>query len=362
MRTVVATADAITIKKQSAALYKEIIPKSFFLSKFMGGEGSLKPINLLTDLEKDAGDSISYDLFMKIKGKGVEGDDLLRGKEEKLVWYTDTVLINQLRHGVDTGGKMSRKRTKHNLRNIARDRLAGWWAERWDELIMVYMAGARGVDTTVYVLDSAFSSFAGNSLAAPDSDHILYGGDATSKASVDANDKFTMKAIDKAVAKANMLRPQIQPCTVDGDEPHFCMLLHEWQVFDLRTDTSTGQWLDIQKAAATKDGQKNPIFSGALGVYNNVVLHRHPKVPRFTDYGAGSNIAAARALFMGAQACVVAFGSPGDGLRFSWHEEMEDRGNVLVVDTGSIFGIKKCTFNSKDYGVIAVDTAAAQPY
>ena len=37
---------------------------------------------------------------------------------------------------------------------------------------------------------------------------------------------------------------------------------------------------------------------------------------RFNDYGAGANYEAARALFMGAQALVEAYGSPGTSLRF----------------------------------------------
>ena len=74
---------------------------------------------------------------------------------------------------------------------------------------------------------------------------------------------------------------------------------------------------------------------------------------------------AARALFLGRQAGVVAFGSPGTGLRFDWNEESEDRGNQVVITTSSIFGVKKSSFTiggtSRDFGLIAVDTAAADP-
>jgi hypothetical protein len=45
--------------------------------------------------------------------------------------------------------------------------------------------------------------------------------------------------------------------------------------------------LDIQKATATNNGTKNPIFTGSLGEYRGVVLHKHNKVTRFSDYGAG---------------------------------------------------------------------------
>ena len=57
----------------------------------------------------------------------------------------------------------------------------------------------------------------------------------------------------------------------------------------------------------------------------------------------------------------MAFGSAGNGLRFDWNEEPKDYGNDLGVAAGTIFGIKKTTFEAKDYGVIAIDTYAAAP-
>jgi N4-gp56 family major capsid protein len=137
--------------------------------------------------------------------------------------------------------------------------------------------------------------------------------------------------------------------------------MNPWQEYDVRTATGTGQWLDIQKAAATAEGKSSPIFKGGLGMYNNVVLHEHEGIIRFNDYGSGGNVEAARALFMGAQAAVCAFGSPGNGLRFDWHEESRDNGNQAVITTSSIFGVKKVTFNGKDFGLMAIDTAAKKP-
>jgi N4-gp56 family major capsid protein len=100
-------------------------------------------------------------------------------------------------------------------------------------------------------------------------------------------------------------------------------------------------------------------------MHNNVVLHEHKSVIRFSDYGSGSNVAASRSLFMGTQAMVCAFGSPGTGLRFDWHEETADRGNQVVITTSTILGVKKCRFTidgtAYDFGVIAVDSAAANP-
>jgi N4-gp56 family major capsid protein len=154
--------------------------------------------------------------------------------------------------------------------------------------------------------------------------------------------------------------PQIQPIMVDGEE-HFVLVMSPWDEYNLRTGTAAGTWLDIAKAAATQEGRKSPIFKGGLGLYNNVVLHSHKAVIRFNTWGPGGTTTGSRSLFLGEQAAVCAFGSPGTGVRFDWHEETRDNGNQVVISTNAIFGVKKCTFNSLDYGAIAVDSAAADP-
>jgi len=98
-----------------------------------------------------------------------------------------------------------------------------------------------------------------------------------------------------------------------------------------------------------------------LGEWNGIILHKHRNVVTFDDYGAGANVEAARALFLGAHAGLAAWGKNGDYGRYSWNEETEDRGNRLVITAGAKYGIKRATFNSKDVGVIAVDTACADP-
>lgn len=371
-KTIVGVGDAKAIKRFSAFLAVDSSRKSYWNRKFMGtGESAQTPLQTLPHLERDAGDQISYDLVMQLKMKPVQGDAVLRGKEEDLKFYTDALYIDQLRGGVNTGGKMSRKRTLHDMRMIARERQSDWWARLFDETLFMYLSGARGVNAD-FIEGTDFTGYAGNSFVAPDTQHLLYGGDATSKATVDSADKLSLTTIDKALSRAETMGggisgiPELQPCMIDG-EPHYVLVMHPWQEYDLRTNTGTGQWLDIQKAAAGAEGKANPIFKGGLGMYNNVVLHKHKGVIRFEDYGASSpaTVKAARALFLGRQAGVIAFGSPGTGLRFDWHEELEDRANQVVITTSSIFGVKKTAFTidgtSRDFGVIAIDTAAADP-
>jgi N4-gp56 family major capsid protein len=228
----------------------------------------------------------------------------------------------------------------------------------------MYLSGLRGSNSD-YIFPTSYAGFAGNAFNAPDTEHLLMPGTKI-KTTITAGDTITLGLIDKAVALASMMgggtggTPKIQPILING-EKHFVLLMNPWQVYDLRQTTGGAGWLDIQKAAAAAEGRKNPIFQGGLGMYNNVVLHEHQAVIRMADYGNPATVEAARALFMGVQAAVIAFGSKGNGLRFGWYEEERDSGNQVVISTHSIFGISKVQFNAKDFGIMAIDTAARQP-
>lgn len=365
-RTIIGAGDAKAVQKYSAFLAVDAARESYFTASMMGyGPESQMPIQQLADLESDAGDKISYDLNMQLRSEPIEGDDVLAGQEESLTFYTDEVDIDQSRHGVNAGGRMTRKRTVHNLRRIARARAAEYWGRLFDETLMCYASGARGVNDD-FIWRTSWTGRAGNALTAPDSEHIFYGGNATEKADLDAADTMDLTLLDRVKAHAETMgggsagTPMIRPIRIGGSSK-WCVTLHPWSWYDMKTNTATGQWLDIQKAAAAAQGQGNPIFTGAKGEYNDIVLHCHRTVIRFSDYGAGANVLASRALFWGQQGVVMAFGSPGNGLRFDWHEELVDRGNQMVVDTGTIWGCKKATFNNLDFGVFALDVATQDP-
>lgn len=370
-QTVIGVGDPKAVKRYSAFLAVDVGRESYFNRKFMGrGIEAQTPIQMLEHLENDAGDNISYDLVMQLKMVPVEGDNTLRGKEEDLKFYSDNVFIDQLRGGVNTGGKMTRKRTVHDLRKIARARQSEWWARVFDELFFMYLSGTRGLNAD-YIYGLAYNGFAGNALAAPDDNHQLFGGDATSVGSLGTNDPMVAGLIERAQVQAQTMGggttgiPSIEPIKINGED-HFVCVMHPFQEYTMRTDSGTTGWLEIQKAAAGAEGRANPIFKGSMGMINNTVLHSHKGV--IAPTGAATAGTVRRALFLGRQAAVVAFGSPGTGLRFDWSEETEDRGNQVVITTSTICGIKKTRFDTTqsgggatDFGVMALDTYAADP-
>lgn len=362
--TIVAHSNPMTVKRWANSLFIEQVSKSYWERRFIGDDDN-KVVQRRTELEGKAGDTISYDLSAQLRGDVTYGDDRLEGKEEQLRFYSDEVRIDQVRKAVSTGGKMTKQRTVHNLRMVARERAATYWAQFFDEVIFCYLSAARGINQD-YVVPLGFTGFAGNAFDAPDASHIMYGGSATSKATITNTDKMSLTAIEKAEVKARMLRAKdpessnMMPIEING-EKHYVLLMSPFQEHDLRTASGGATWLDIQKAAAAAEGRNNPIFKGGLGMHKNVVLHSHERVVRFSDYGAGTNLAAARALFLGRQAGVIAYAKGGNTTRFNWEEEWKDFKNELAVASGTIVGVKKARFNSKDFGVISLDTYATDP-
>lgn len=360
--TVIPFGDPKAAKKWSASLAVDQVKKSYFERKFVGtDENSI--IQRKTELESDSGDRISFDLSVQLRGEHTEGDRRLEGKEESLKFYTDEVNIDQARKAVSAGGKMTRKRTVHNLRTIARGRLGDYWSRFMDELMFMYLSGARGINAD-FLFGLDYNGHAGNTFQAPDSGHVLYGGDATGKADVTNADVMSRNLIERATVQATMLQAQdpeaanMVPVSMEGEERYVCVM-SPFQEHNLRTDSGS-EWLDVQKAAAGAEGRNNPIFKGSLGMINNVVLHSHRNAIRFNDYGVGTDLPAARALFLGRQAGVVAYGTTS-GMRFEWKEEMKDYGNEPTVASGCIMGFKKTRFNGKDFGVISLDTYAKDP-
>lgn len=339
----------LAVKRWSKGLMKESL-KSTSVMQFMG-TGANNIVQIKTELGKEAGDKVTFGLRLQLQGDGVSGDSTLEGNEEALTVYDDSVTIDQLRHAVRSKGKMSEQRVPFTVRDEARDGLADWWSDRWDSAFFNQVCGNTAEsDTKRTGMQAA---------VAPSTNRVIYQNSPTAEGSLSSADTFTLELIDYAVELAvtgGSAGDQIPlvPIRV-GKLKKFVMFLHPYQVTDLRTNTSTGQWLDIQKSAM-QGGQitKNPIFTGALGEYNGVVLHQNTRVP-----AAPTNSSARRAVLCGAQAAACAFGREGGKNTFSWKEEMFDYGNSLGVGAGAIWGMKKCQFNSEDFGTVVVSTWAA---
>jgi N4-gp56 family major capsid protein len=363
MQTVIGVNDPKAVRRWATSLATDTEKQSYW-SRFIGtGENNI--VERKVELEDEAGDTVQFDLSMRLRGGMTLGDNRVEGSAEGLTFYTDEVKIDQARKGASAAGRMSRKRTLHNLRRIARDRTSEYIAQWIDEGFFVYLSGDN--DLSAINQDGVFNqSFAGNPIQAPDSEHILYAGSATSKATVQAADKMSVAFLERVAVKPTMMNAtnpnvvRMTPVTVEGAK-RFVVLMSPFQSYDLRVETGDLSWSKIQQALATSEGRNSPIVKGGLGMINNLVMHEHESVRRWNNYGAGANVQAARALLLARQAGVVAYGSGGNGARMSWVEKLTDADNQVEIYCGVIMGMKKTRFNALDFGVCALDTSCRDP-
>lgn len=354
----------LAVKVWSKSLAKEAYRKTF-IGKFIGkGDDAL--IQEKTELKKGAGDKITCGLQPQLEGEGVEGDDTLEGREEALRHFDDSVMINQLRHATKTKGKMTEQRVPYDLRASGRGALADWWSRRMDTVFFNQICGNTAETRTKLT--------GHNAAMAPTANRIVIAGGKANDESLTTSDTFTLELIDIARQKAETASiesdtgPLIRPIRVEGEDM-YVMFLHDYQVHDLRTNPATGQWLDLNKAAMQGgDVKGNPIFTGALGIYNGVILHKASRVTKGVNSASGGSVDnTRRAVLCGAQAATIAFGADNGPSKYTWHEKTFDHGNQLGIASGCIWGMKKTKFipaddsatNAEDFGTVVVSTYAA---
>jgi N4-gp56 family major capsid protein len=337
------------VKLWSKRLAREAL-KATFIQKFIG-ESDDSLIQLKPETGKSAGDRVTVTLRMQLTGDGVQGDGTLEGNEESLTTYTDNLLIDQLRHAVRSKGKMTQQRIPFSIRDESMSGLRDWWAGRLDAAFFNQIAGNTFVTDTRYTGNQA--------VVAPTTEYFP----STATADEQCNStsfNFDLHVIDQAVAAAKTQSPVIRPLKYQGEDL-YVLFMHPYQVRDLRKNTSGGQWLDIQKAAMTGgEIEKNPIFTGAVGMYNNVIIQEAFRVPNGVNSTTGAQLAnVRRAVLCGAQSAAIGFGQGQSFESFDWNEELFDYGNQLGVEAGCIYGLKKLIFNSADFGVIVLPSYAS---
>lgn len=333
----------------SKALFHDVIGESYW-GKFTGKSDS-SLIQIKSETQKDAGDKITFGLRALLSGDGVTEGTTLEGAEEAMVNYPDSVLINQLRHAVRSAGEMSEQRVPWSVREEARMALKDWWIERTETVMANQLTGNTGVTDTKY------TGF--NSTTAPTSGRLIVGGGETGEASLSATTTHAIKLadLDKAVAIAKTAvaggRQRIRPIKIAGKD-HYVCFLHPDQIYQLRRDASTqgNLWDVLRSQLQGGDIKDNPLITGAMFMYNNVIVHEWSYLPN--TVGATTNTNYRRGVFCGAQAAVAAFGQASGPSKMNWVEKSFDYGNALGVAAGMIFGMKKTVLRSVDFGTIVL--------
>lgn len=344
--------DALAVKRWSTSLAVEAL-KATEIAPLIGDDSN-SIIHRKTETSKGAGDQVTFGLRMQLSGDGFSENDVAEGNGESLTLYSSSLVINELGHvvGVKSENTIDAQRVPFDLRAEARDGLADWYGKRLSVSFFNQVCGNTVQTDTKYTGLQA--------TIAPTSTRVIRAAAAASDEALTSNDKFTLDLIDKAKELAETASPQIRPVRI-GSGKHYVIYLHDYQVTDLRINTSTGQWQDIQKAAMMGgDVSKNPIFSGALGMYNDVIIRKAIDIPLGVNSSTGAAVSnTRRSVLLGAQAATMAFGQKNSPGKYRWNEELFDHKRRLEVSAWSIWGLKKTQFNSTDFGTVVVSTYAA---
>ena len=364
------TIDALRQELWSKELLDDVMRDVENVMKFMG-PGPSNVVQVSRELAKRKGDTETFGMVARLTGSGVTGDDELEGNEESMSSYSEQVAIDQIRNAVRLKGKLDAQKVVYDQIASARENLRVWMKEFLARQVFHKLAGVTNtalVDTNGVTVGTR-AAWSNTPDFIPNADETAGSGnrylcvETTGTANLAAADVMTLDFVTRAATKAALANPKIQKLSVGGDD-FYVMYLHPLSVRDIRLSSD---WKTAQQNARERS-EKNPVFSGALGFWSGVLLLENEFVPWLdvSAFGAGSKsfrgaggvdtaVDAARNLLCGRQAVLMAEASNPDALVV----EQFDYGNKDGVAGSFIGGLQKAMFNSLEFGVIAVDAAAA---
>lgn len=363
------------------------------MSKIKGQTSPDYPIVKITDLSKSAGDNVTVDLFNIFTGKPIMGDKRLAGRGMNTSSSTMEVRIDQSRGMAENGGKMTQKRTKHNLRQVVQAGMTNWASRLEDQRCLVALAGARGTQNTVdwvvpFDSDPDFQETMVNPVQIPTFNRYFAANDATTPDTLGTNDWLSLRDVERIAALMKESNVPLQSIKVKEDkyawnQPLYVMFVTERQWAYLKRSALTNNMYKDALTLATKrfDGQRHPLFMGdsimwagilikPLGRYairwnagDKITVPTAANDATGTAYTVGAGITVDRAILVGAQALLKAYGNEGTSDYFyTWNEELTDHKNAVEISLAMMDGIAKTRFTINgqltDHGVAVIDSYA----
>jgi N4-gp56 family major capsid protein len=335
-----------------------------FIKKFIGNDEN-SVIQRITELTKtEKGEQVIMHLVADLVEDGVIGDNEREGNEEAMQSYSQIINIDLISHGVRNKGKLAEQKTVIKFREMGRDRLAYWLANRCDQLAFLTMSGISYSFLNNGALRSSKSAFPNLSFAAdvsaPTTNRaLMWNGSAlvaSNTASITSSYVPTYKMIVDVIAyaKDHYIKP-----LMSGGKEYYALFVKPGTLAALKKDA------DYQRAVvavAGKSGLDSPWFTGATVTIDGAVLHEHRLVystkgaASGSKWGAGSAVDGTRTLLCGAQALGMAdLGAP------EWSEKLFQYESQQGINVDKMFGLLKPKFYSiydlatEDFGIVTID-------
>ena len=416
-----------TQKVWSKRFFKFML-ENMVLSSLMGTDQNA-PIAKITDLTAIKGGHIIFDLEAPLVGNGV-GDNqrllLVDGSNtfntEAMKNYNFTVTIHERANGVQAASAITNQYTATDVKTSGLRRLGVWAAEALEEDLIRAGSGVGNVATTIETVNQFNPTQNRYFAIGEDSDGVIsyatIDGTSTSDIIGVANlplnsftndednpstqsgavlTRFGTRTIEFLKRKARQVItgtyggvslkiPKLAPIKIDGKDT-YVMVISRLQEKSLKADT---RWNENQQNANVR-GNANPIFSGAIGIWDGIVIKISERIqtrtgvvgggvtttewfnefatdtPDYINDNAGTNTQVDRGLFLGANGIVAAFGQMPQK-----HSSVEDIGRLDAVAVDMIYGTAAPRFSyynvsswstptatniaTEQYGVIVFDT------
>lgn len=363
------------------------------------------PIVRCMDLQKMAGDEVTFDLINPMGGVPIMGSEYAEGRGQAMSFSQDRLRINQARYPISAGDTMTQQRTPHELRKLARALGQNYMDRYADQSILVHMAGARGfhnniewaVPTTSH---AKFSEILVNPVKAPTKNrHYMSTGSGIEGFTVSggevvlaSTDVLNMDVVDAIRTHVDSMPLPPPPVVFEGDkaanDAPLRVLLVSPEQYTGFVQSGNFRTLQANAMARAQQAGMNPLFMGEAGLWNGILIVKMPKPIRFYSgdtikYCAeftsetesscvvpaalgAAGFAIDRAILLGGQALAEAFGKHRKtGNPYFWSEKELDHDDKLEVLVGAINGRSKVRFaidhgegekQITDYGVQVIDT------
>ncbi len=423
--TNVASGSNLAITQQSVALTAQITRAPGNLNSLTGpapkqsdAEAMLKmqtsaemPFVRVTDLSTDPkGDKVTVDAFNVVTGKPIMGDRNAEGQGQKLSSSSFECKIDLATFNVDAGGKMSRQRTRHDLRRIARAELQRYYPNHIWLRSIVHAAGARGTQVGVswnsipLASDADFAEIMVNTVKAPTYNrHLVVDGTTLVQGglqlqSIGTNDNWKLSNLDELSYYLEAMETKLPEPKMVGDEMAYdsplkgILMMPPGAYNSLITDLTSGNNLRSFQAAVEQRQKWAPnsaVFRGECGIWRGILVKKMAHTIQFASAGSFQYIAVAnkltetettgtvatiashhveRSILLGGQALARCEGASNSGVQAAIIENTYNAGRNFEY-LGEFMG-GECKFRFKfpnaagdleytDNGVMVIDAAVA---
>lgn len=333
--TYISSSDNLAVKAWAA----EIWDHTKYVLQLQGMMGGMNaPIYEFESLGKGDGDKVTYPLVLSNEDNPViEGNQYAEGREAQTKTKSASIELKLIRYVQDYENKMNLFRLKWDLPNVVRDQVAMRMAVEIERRLMD--AAQTSITHQVYpdLADAVLDDITADDYITPDQ---------VSRAKYLALRGAGQTSGDTSVGT----RPRFRPISVPGFGEYLILWVHEYVAYGMIRNS---EWQQAVREAQLR-GPQNPLFTGAIGIWDGVVIKTHPMINEATT---ASSVTYATNFLCGAQ-----------GLGAVWGQRPEmiiaekDYKRITGVCYEMVFGAGKPQFemgdgNTYDYAILGVPSA-----